>query len=110
MIRIGKMQHRVRIERPSDVQGPSGQPVDEWILFASRRAAKESSAGGEHLTPPQKVARVPVLWKLRHLEGVLPTMRLVCEGRVYEILSAIDPTDERMELHISTLERVGESP
>jgi SPP1 family predicted phage head-tail adaptor len=104
------MRFRVQIERPSLEQGDSGQPVDEWILVADRRAAKTISTGSESMTPQQQIARVPVLWKLWHLEGIDTNMRLRSDGRVYEIVSAIDPDGTKRELHISTLERVGEPP
>lgn len=110
MIAAGRMRHRVLIQRPSEVQGDSGQPIDAWITFASRRAVKITAPGEEHMTPQQRVARAPVTWKLRWLSGVVPSMRLVADGKVYEILSAIDPNDDRRELHVSTLERVGETP
>jgi SPP1 family predicted phage head-tail adaptor len=109
-LNAGKMRFRVVIQRPSDVQGDSGQPVDQWIVFASRRAMKELTAGSEHMVPQEQIARVPVLWKLRFLRGVTPKMRLLSDGKVYEILSAIDPDGMLNELHISSLERVGETP
>jgi head-tail adaptor len=113
MLNLGEMRFHVRIERPSAEQGPSGQPVDEWLLFAARRAARKAGAiGSEAMAPQQRFARAPVLWKLRWLAGVEghTEMRLVSDGKVYEIISAVDPDGLKAELHINSLERVGEMP
>jgi SPP1 family predicted phage head-tail adaptor len=102
------MRFRVRIEAPSTTQGPSGQPLDQWSLYAERFAAVVPTAGSERFAAQQQFARTPTTWKLRHLEGVNPSMRLVFKGRVYDIVSVVDPDETRRELILTTLERVGE--
>jgi SPP1 family predicted phage head-tail adaptor len=110
MTNAGKMRFRVLIERQSDTQEPSGQPVDVWTLFASRRAAIEALPGLEKFAPQQQVARVPTVWRTRYIAGVLPSMRLRFGQRLFDIVSAVDPDGTKTDMRITTLERIGESP
>jgi SPP1 family predicted phage head-tail adaptor len=105
----GKMRFRVVIEQRSTKQDASGEPLLEWDLFASRRAAKVSTTGSEQFAAQQQFGRVPTVFALRYLDGVLPSMRLREGGKVYEIISVVDPDGRKTDLTITTLERVGES-
>lgn len=107
MIRAGEMRHQVVIERRSDTQSSSGEQTQDWLLVATRRAAMQRVTGQELWTAQQQAARVPTTFRLRWLDGVLPAMRLSCEGKVYDIKSAIDPDGLRNELVITALELVG---
>lgn len=103
---VGKMRHRLIIERPSEVQGPSGQPIDAWVLFAERWAQVEAFHGLESDAPQQLVARVHTIWRVRFLAGVDPTMRVRHGDKVYDILAAVDPNGLRVELVLTCFERV----
>lgn len=106
---LGKMRFRVLIEQRTNLQGSSGEPLDNWLVFASRRAGKVSAPGSEQFAAQQQFGRVPTIFRMRYVDGVLPSMRLRADGKLYEIISAIDPDDGlRVELEITTLERVGE--
>ena len=109
MIIAGKMRYRVSIERRTTEQGASGEQLDTWVLFADRRAAKAAMTGTEQFNAQQQFGRVPTVFSVRYLEGVLPSMRLREGGKVYEIVSAVPADDIKSKLTITTLERVGET-
>lgn len=106
MIDAGAMRHVVRIERQSTAQDAAGQQVDTWITHAERRAAVERAPGREVWASAQRGGRVPALFRLRWLEGVVPGMRLIHEEKVHDILSATDPDGRREALLITAEERV----
>jgi SPP1 family predicted phage head-tail adaptor len=108
MVRAGKMRHRVLIEERTDEQDSSGQQLDVWTTFARRWAERLETPGSESSAPQQQFARVPTVWRLRFIAGVLPSMRLTSGGKLYDIISAIDREGMGAETHITTLERVGE--
>lgn len=108
MVNAGEMRHVVRIERQTEDQESSGQLTEEWELVAQRRAAIVRTTGREVFAAQQQAARVPTLFRLRFIADVMPSMRLLCDGRVYDIKSAVDPTGRGEELLVTTEERVGE--
>jgi SPP1 family predicted phage head-tail adaptor len=103
------MRFRIAIEQRTQVQGSSGEPLDTWNLFASRRAAKVALTGTEQWAAQQQYGRVPTIFSTRYIDGVLPSMRLLEGEKVFEIVSAVDPDGTKTEMTITTLERVGES-
>lgn len=107
-INAGQMRQVVRIEVQGTAQDASGQPIRTWNLFAKRRAELIATSGREFFEAQQRQARVPTMFRLRHLEGVKPSMRLVHTrdgaNRVYNIISAIDPDGLRVETMITTEE------
>lgn len=116
MIRAGAMRHRVRLLVQATQQDATGQPVNTWNIFAQRRAAFDRTPGREVFASAQREARVPVILRLRWLDGVTEGMRVVftcgcCSGRgVHDVKSAIDPAGLREELLIAAEEHPEEAP
>lgn len=106
-LNLGAMRHEVRIERRTTTQQASGQPEDTWLLVAERRAERIATTGTERDAAQQEIARVPTVFKIRYLEGVLPSMRLTSGGKLYDIKSAV-PDPLNVELVITCEELVGE--
>lgn len=106
-LNTGRMRHRVVIERRTTAQADTGEPLDQWELFATRRAERLATPGNELWAAQQQAGRVPTVFKLRYLAGVLPSMRLSCDGKLYDIVSAV-PDAQNSELLITTQELVGE--
>ena len=109
MLNLGDMRWRVVIERRVATQDEAGQPTDEWVNVARRRAAVMALAGREAFAAQQRLGRVPTIFRLRYLDGIEPKMRLTCDGKRYDIDSAFDPDGMREELRITALELVEEA-
>lgn len=108
MVRTGEMRHQVRIEVRTATQDAAGQQADYWTEVVTRRAAIDRMPGSEVWASAQRSGRVPTVFRLRFLEGVSPGMRLVCDEKVFNILSAVDMAGRREELVITAEELVGE--
>lgn len=108
-LNAGEMRQLVRIEQRTSTQDSTGEPLNTWTLFAERRASVERATGRE-LWSSQEVlqGRVPTIFRLRYFDGVVPAMRLLCRGKVFNILSAVDPDGRRAELVVFAEERVEE--
>lgn len=106
MVRAGDMRHEVTLQLRTTVQDAAGEPHDSWNHFATRRAAMTRSAGAEVWAAAGRNGRVPTQFRLRYLAGVLPEMRLTCRGKLYDIISAVDPDGRGAELVIMAEERV----
>lgn len=111
-INPGAMRERVIIQTRTTTQDSSGDPLPVWSQFASRRGEIVRTPGKEVFssTSAERVATVPTLFRLRKLDGVSPAMRLLCRGRIYDIISAIDPTGRGEELLVYTQELVEKTP
>lgn len=110
MMHAGKARFRVQIQQRTSTQDASGQPLYQWNLFASRRAEQVPGSGSERVEGQQQIARSPITWRFRYVDGVKPSMRIVFSGRVYEILGVTDPDGMKRFLDVSSTERVGEVP
>jgi SPP1 family predicted phage head-tail adaptor len=100
------MRHRVGIQRRATGVDAAGGVRNSWELFASRLAAVERATGSEVWASAQRSGRVPTVFRLRYLAGVLPAMRLLFDGRTYNILSAVDQEGRKAELIITAEELV----
>jgi SPP1 family predicted phage head-tail adaptor len=104
------MRHRVTIQQRATGTDAAGGMLNTWEDFARRRASIDRTTGSELWGSAQRSARVPTVFRLRFLEGVVPKMRLLCGGAVYNILSAVDQEGRKAELVITAEELVEEAP
>lgn len=108
-LNAGQMRFVVRIEQRTTVQDAAGEPNNTWTLFQQRRASVERTPGRELWASDQRQGRVPTMFRLRFLDGVLPQMRLIHNSKVFNILSAFDPDGTKAELTIMAEELVEEA-
>ncbi len=114
----GAMRHQVRIEQRSTTQDASGDPLPSWVPFAIRRCAISRMSGREVFSSEERQGRIPTVFHLRYLDGVMPAMRAILpavppkqpKDRVFNILSAVDPDGMRAELLITAEELVEAIP
>ncbi len=98
------MREQVLIEQRSLQQDAAGEPVETWQFVALQRAEIERTTGHEAWASQQRLGRVPTIFHLRFVDGIKPQMRLTNAGKVYDIVSAIDPDGGGAELIIMCLE------
>lgn len=106
----GEMRHQVRLEVRSSTQDAAGEPVHTWSLFAERRASFEQMPGRELWGSEQRLGRAPTIFRVRYIPGVVPSMRLIWLGRLFDVVSVTDPDGLRVEQVLTCLEQVEQSP
>ena len=111
----GQMRHVIRIDKRSSDQDAAGEPVLTWSPFAPPvRAQLEVVPGREIWSSAERQGRVPTIFRIRYLPGVVPSMRLIHRRddleKVYDIISAIDPDGLRVELVLNCEELVEVAP
>jgi SPP1 family predicted phage head-tail adaptor len=104
------MRHRVTLQQRVQGVDAAGGVRHMWATFAVRWAAVDRAAGSEVWASAQRSGRVPAVFRLRYLAGVTPGMRVLFDGRVYNILSAVDQAGRREELTLTAEELVEEVP
>lgn len=91
MIRSGEMRHQITIQvRSASQDADTGEQVNTWSTFATRRAAVERTTGSEIEASAQRNGRVQTVFRIRFLSGVTPAMRISFNSKVFNILSVVD--------------------
>jgi SPP1 family predicted phage head-tail adaptor len=103
------MRHRVTIQQRVSGVDAAGGVRNTWEDFATRWASVDWAAGSEVWGSAQRSGRVPAVFRLRYLAGVTPAMRLTLDGKVYNVLSAVDQEGRKAELVITAEELVGDA-
>ena len=94
-MRAGKLRHRVTIQQTTETrESTMGGVIDTWGTFATRYASVSPLTGREYFTAQQHASEVTHEVRLRYLSGVTTKMRVLHDGRTFDIES-IANTDER---------------
>jgi SPP1 family predicted phage head-tail adaptor len=71
MMRTGRLDRRIDIERKTVTHSPSGQPIETWSPLVSGRSASVAPlSGDERFSAPQYVAREQVQFEIRWSQDV----------------------------------------
>lgn len=97
-MRAGVLRHRVLLEQPVNARDPvTGDLVETWATYADRVPAEIVPLSGREFiqsgaNQAELTARATVRWDA----GITTRMRLVHEGRIYQITAVLpDPTFAR---------------
>ena len=93
-MRGGRLRHVITIQQRTTAQDTSGALAPVWADLGTLRAEVRSPAGLERLQPgmEQRVATVTHQVRIRAREvAVLPSMRVLWNGRLFEIVAVTDP-------------------
>ena len=93
-MRAGKLRHRLIIESPQRASDGAGGAVVTWTQVASIWAHVTPVSARELRSAGQRAEKLTHRITLRYRSGINATMRLVGEGRVFNI-DAIINEDER---------------
>lgn len=109
-MQIGKLRHRVRLERPGRTQDPNtGEMIDGWELVATVWASVEPLSAREFIAAQAGQSEVTARIVIRHREGIDATMRILHRGRVYNIEGVLaDPKSGRHYLTLPVSEGVND--
>jgi SPP1 family predicted phage head-tail adaptor len=103
----GKLRRRISIEAPSTTQDGFGQPVDtDWQPVLSTWAAIRAITGKEvYALGAGFTSKVTQMITMRFPSATVSAgMRVVYESRIFLIVVASDPTEDKRELDLVCLE------
>lgn len=104
-MRAGRLRHRIEIQQPVTVQDVYGEPLTTWERHALCWASAEPLRGQELFNARQTLAEVNVRFRLRYLAGVEPDMRVLFDGRTFDLVEIIDVDERHKELQLLAVER-----
>ena len=94
----GKLRHRVVVEQlVVNINSFGEQDPAQWVPFAEVWAAIEPLSGREFLAASQTQSSVSCRITIRTLSGLLPSMRIVHRGKVYNIAAILADKESGIE-------------
>ena len=108
----GAMRQAISIVARATTQEGTGELTATWSpVVTNRRAQVTQTPGRELFTGQERAAFVPTVIRIRHPRAdftVLPQMRVVFDGRLFDIKSVSDPDGLKVDLVLTCEERVNE--
>lgn len=106
-VRIGELNKLVTITRGTVTTNAYGEEITTWGTLGQAWAAIRNVPQREPFAAEQFVSVVTTSFTLRYRTDVTAKMRVLCDGKTYEIDSAADPDGARrfIELQCTLLER-----
>lgn len=108
MVRTGAMRYIISVQQRSQTLDAWGAPTEAWVEVFSCRAAIDWTPGREVFEAAARNARTPTTFRIRWRAGVVPSMRIVYQTRVFNIISAVDQDGRREQLTLMAEELVSE--
>lgn len=90
MLRSGIMDQLAVVQTPTESANAIGEPILTWSTFATRWIAILPLSGNEQITALANEGNVTHRIRMRYTAGIKPKMRLVSEGRTFEIMSVVE--------------------
>jgi len=105
MIDPGRLRERVTIQQAAETRNALGETVQSWATFAERWASVDGLSSREVLLQGQQQTEVSHRVRMRYVDGMTGTMRILWRGRVLEITSLLEHNN-RSEHELLCTERV----
>ena len=90
MLKAGIMDQQAEIQTPTEGVNSIGEPTFTYSAFATRWMALLPLSGAERIASLQNEGTVTHRVRMRYTPGLKPKMRLVSEGRTFEIDSVVE--------------------
>jgi SPP1 family predicted phage head-tail adaptor len=99
-MRAGRLNRKVVVQQKTATTDAYGGPVETWetvyVLWASVQPLK----GRELIASQAAHSEVTTSFYTRYAAGIVPSMRIVYGGNVFDIFSVIDTNEAHRELQI----------
>lgn len=97
-MKIGSLRHKVTLQQKTIAEDAIKQQSEAWTDIATVWAAIEPLSGREYFAARQENAEVMVKITIRYRKDATLDMRAVSEGRVFDVLSVINPGERNISL------------
>lgn len=105
-MRAGLLHEQVIIQKKSVTRDAYGAEVITWTTLATVRASLEPLRGREYMEARQVQADVDYRIRIRYLNTVRPTMRVLWGTRVFDVISVIHVGERRVETQLMSREQI----
>jgi SPP1 family predicted phage head-tail adaptor len=99
-MQVGKLRYRIDLQAPPVGQDIDGDPNTEWTSAGTVWAAKEDLTGRELFAAQAVQSEISTRFRIRYRDGIVPSMRIVCDDIIYNIAAVLDRDGTRRELQL----------
>jgi SPP1 family predicted phage head-tail adaptor len=99
-VRIGRLRHRIAIERVTETRDTDGSVIETWSTYATVQASIDPISGREYFAAQSVQADLTHRIVMRYLSGIVPKMRVKYGSRIFDILSVINVSERNRELQL----------
>lgn len=96
----GRLRHRIEIQNYEMTQDDWGGVIYAWSHWAHVWASVEPLQGREFFAAQALQSQTTVRIRMRYRPGVTSQMRVLFDGRIYDIESVIEPQSRRHALQL----------
>lgn len=90
-LKAGGLNHRITIQRLTSLQDETtGNITEEWTTFAELWANVRTVSGREFVAAGGDQSKTTATIRVRHMTGILPSMRVIHGAHVYQIEDVLD--------------------
>lgn len=101
-MRSGTLRHLIEIQVPTSVKQPNSSAKVTWNTYRKVWANIESLKGFERQVVTTSWPAADVKISFRYVAGLLPTMRVLYEGKSYSILNIADDEERHRDIVLTT--------
>lgn len=102
MIRSGKLDRQITIERQTETVTPSGAVSKAWAEIATVRAEVVQQTATEFLTGLGEAENGTVVFRIRYLAGITTADRITFDGLAYDLKEIVE-NGRRRALELRTV-------
>ncbi len=89
-MRAGDLDRKIKIEKNTPSKNDFGEDVEKWSTFSTVWAKVIPLRGQERFESKLVSAELDTMFRIRYLAGVIPTMRIIHETRIYDIHAVME--------------------
>lgn len=105
-MRAGRLRHRLTFEEATESRDSFGDLQKSWSDFVTVWGAAEPLRGREFFDARRENVEAEIRFRIRHRDDIDEKMRVVWDGRTYDIESLLDVDGRGRELHVMATETV----
>ena len=102
----GKLRYYIEIQQFSSVKNDFGEVTKSWTTFANCWAEVKPIKASEYFTANSENFKVSHRVVIRYIEGIKPGMRIIHEGRTFEVVGVRDYFERHQYLELMCEEKV----
>lgn len=97
-MKIGSLKYRIVLQKKMITEDALKQQTEVWTDFAYVWARIEPLSGREYFAAQQINSEISVRVTIRYLPGITTGTRVVFGGRIFDVLSVVNPEERNISL------------
>ena len=99
-MRAGTLRHRIVIQRATSAPDAAGQQIKTWATWNTVWAMIVPLQGRELVAAEQAQSETTVHIRIRYLDGLLTTDRVLWDSRYFAINGIVNPGERNIEMQL----------